>query len=1061
MSRAAIQPLHVGATAPETMSVLQQRLLVAEEETEALIQDMGSLGVTREQVLDPPALVWDASQRPVSPVRVRRAMGGEGVLWRNCEELVSRVCRLESILHSLKLATFRLETERELNPSRSAQVAEQLSALQRESEEEQRAARKEVMQVQDQLWQACQERDEALEKARSLGEVLEDAAASKMEVALAAEELKVVKVQMAEKLLELKAQLSQEADCRLEMEQSHGPLLQRVEEMEGLVELERERVQALQTDCQALQRDRQEVRQVLREERERASQLEKHCQQLRDKADGKDSIISQQTDELNSALLALQRLQQENSRLQKNEVALKTAADSVQHLNAQLEGQCLELSVALRSMAVENARLLSQHQAELKVELQAHSAPPSAGAARACVRHTHGSTVITAASGPPGRTCCSGAGPAAGAARRNIQAELQGALKDRLRLQQELEAVRSDHEQLRQDSTVAQETAAAQRELLESTINRLRGELSGAGREGESMKREKDRILTEMQIVVSKLEEERSCLQTHLNKAKSEYKLSPSGEEAAQSWYTHGQAEYKQQVKKRSTLEKKYAQIGSELSSWKTRCHTLEQKLRQVEASLEVKEEGFAHAMMARDEALQDYQALRDQMEQHRSKVCQLEEVLGAQRQDGHWVAETLQGVLASNSRLKSGAETLRAELGGREEEVSVLKMERVQIQQDVESLQTQVDKLQRDLMMTDTEMEPLHKALETVSLDNKQLAQSLEQALLANNKLLSRQSRAQHQQDSMQSQQQHLLSQREAELRETREEVKWLTNHLESMKEQLKKERTCEKRASNKEITELKKALEETSSRSGDLSRANRELREKVAELEKVVSGQKARIKDLNTQMKQHLENRAALASSQRVKEMEETLKGLEGLKDEYQRRNDEQSKLVQQFQCELHRLSSNQEGELETEREHRQVLQDKCQRLEENVRQLRQSRDEAEERLREASLESQQVTENLVEAHSWFRSKFNSLTKELERTKPRKEPSEEDLRSLGSSKEGGLGTSVGCDNKARPGPTCMEPEWTATMQRWETKRELARIAGRYRHTGQTDRPTHRQTDT
>ncbi|KAI1893855.1 hypothetical protein AGOR_G00127960 [Albula goreensis] len=1008
MSRASIQPLNVGATAPETLSVLQQRLQVAEEQAEALIQDMGSLGVTREQVLDSPSAVREACQRPVSPVRVWRAMGGlggESVLWRNCEELVSRVCRLESILHSLKLTIFRMETERELNPSHPAQVVEQLSALQKEREEEQRAARKEVMQIQDQLWQACQERDEALDEARNLQEALEVSTTSKMNVALAAEELKVVKAQMADKLQELRTQLSEEANRRLETEQSQDALLQRVKDMEGAVELERERVHVLQMNCQTLQNERHEVRQVLRGEAERASQLEKQCQQLRDKADAKDSIVSQLTDELKSTRLAIQRLQRENSKLLQDESNLKTAADKVQGLNAQLEGQCSELSAALRSMTVENARLVADHQAELKAERER------------VLRQLQDQDLLL------------------DAARRNIQAELQGALKDRLRLQKEIEALRSDHQQLQQSSKVAQETAATQREVLESTINRLQGQLSGSGKK-ESVKRERDRILTEIQSVVSNLEMERNSLQTELTKAKSrEVQLHLELEAVTDS---------KQQFKRTNTLEKLHTRASADAIAYRSRCHKLEQKLTQVEASLEQKEEDFALAVVARDEAQLEYQALKAQ-------VCQLEEELRGRDR----VAQTLQGVLASHSRLKSSTETLQAELGGREEEVTFLRKERVQIQQDLEGLQAQVEKLQDDLMITHTEMEPLRKALETVSLDNKQLAQNLEQALLANNKLLSKLSRAQDQHESLQSQNRQLLSQREEELRETREEVKWLTNHLDSLKEQLKKEKSGGKRMSSKEVTELKKTLEEASSRSGDLSRANRELREKVGELEKVVSNQKARIKDLNIQMKQHLENRAALANSQRMKEMEETLKGLEILKDEYHRRNNEQGQLIQQFQCELKRLSSTQEGELEAERGQRQALLDKCQRLEENMRILRQSRDEAEARLREASLESQQITENLVEAHSWFRSKFNSLKKDLEKTRPSKEVSSEKLVSMESSNQDTLSTSTEGENKVQSSPALMDRKqnhWSTTLHRWETKRELARLSARCRQTGDTD---------
>lgn len=119
MSRPVIRPLNIGATAPESLSLLQQRLLVAEGKTEELLRDMGTLGVSREQLQTPGSSGSGVSMHPLSPVRVHQAfgVGGEGTLWRQCEALVGRVCRLESLLHTLKLTVFRLETEKELNPS--------------------------------------------------------------------------------------------------------------------------------------------------------------------------------------------------------------------------------------------------------------------------------------------------------------------------------------------------------------------------------------------------------------------------------------------------------------------------------------------------------------------------------------------------------------------------------------------------------------------------------------------------------------------------------------------------------------------------------------------------------------------------------------------------------------------------------------------------------------------------------------------------------------------------------------------------------------------------------
>ncbi|XP_034404713.1 coiled-coil domain-containing protein 150-like isoform X1 [Cyclopterus lumpus] len=66
------------------------------------------------------------------------------------------------------------------------------------------------------------------------------------------------------------------------------------------------------------------------------------------------------------------------------------------------------------------------------------------------------------------------------ATRRNAHSELQVALTDKVNLQLELEKLKDGHSRLLQSSSAAREAAATQREVLERTIERLRGELSTA-----------------------------------------------------------------------------------------------------------------------------------------------------------------------------------------------------------------------------------------------------------------------------------------------------------------------------------------------------------------------------------------------------------------------------------------------------------------------------------------------------------------------------------------------------------------------------------------------------
>uniref|UniRef100_A0A3P8RVW4 Uncharacterized protein n=1 Tax=Amphiprion percula TaxID=161767 RepID=A0A3P8RVW4_AMPPE len=212
MSCPAVQLLGVGA--PEPLILLHQRLLLAEQETEGLIRDLCELGVSRDQILE-------SSERlgPLSPLKMRWTLGDESILWEKYDSLVNQMCHMESLLQTLKLTVFRLETDRELDPSHTAHLKQQLAALQRESQEEQQASRKELIKLRDQLLQAYQERDEARTQVQRLEDTLEAAAA-------------------------MTEQMMQESTRSNDAIKSFSELLRRVEDMERVVEMERRQVPA-------------------------------------------------------------------------------------------------------------------------------------------------------------------------------------------------------------------------------------------------------------------------------------------------------------------------------------------------------------------------------------------------------------------------------------------------------------------------------------------------------------------------------------------------------------------------------------------------------------------------------------------------------------------------------------------------------------------------------------------------------------------------------------------------------------------------------------------------
>eukprot|EP00064_Thunnus_orientalis_P010430 superscaffoldBa00001420_g10456 len=689
--------LSVEATAPEALSLLDQRLLLAEEQTEALIQDMGSLGVSRDQILGS-AERMDATQRPVSPLKIRHVLGDVGMLWQQCDSLVSRVCRMESLLQTLKLTVFRLEIERELDPSHTVRLKQQLAALQQESEEEQQASRREVMKLRDQLHQAYQERDEARTEVQQMGMTLGAATAAKTEL----------------------------------------------------------------------------------------------------KDDGykiKDSLVFELKTEL-------KRQQRENSKLLKEGRELRAAAERVQTLNTQLQSQCSQLSSALRSLTVKNAQQQSEHQANLKAERSR------------TVKQLQEQDLLLVA------------------ARHNIQAELQVVLTDKASLQMELEKLKGEHAQLQQSTLIAQETAVTQRELLERTIERLRGEMCTAKKEEDAMRKHLEGSKAELCLIVTKLEGERSTLETQLSEAKLEV-----------------------------------GSLSSALQSQQDENRRLMGKVTALEQQ--------QHALQQVDQTLKYRTDNKNKLafEKGKLKISELEALQNFCDPAGKVVSQTLENILASHTRFQLNSQTQQQELGGREQELDTLKKDRLQVQREIRKHQTEVEKLQQLLTSSHSKnngaLESLQKALDTATVDNKRLAKSLEQAVLTNSSLHSKLEQAR---DWYQG----TITLRDEELREARSKIHHLSEELATIKHQTREDYKSSMRTLQREISELKMSVKDSASGSGDLSKANRELRRRMCELEQLVSKQKACIKEQRSQLRQQQDSGNLQDNSQKVESLEESTRDL-----------------------------------------------------------------------------------------------------------------------------------------------------------------------------------------
>ncbi|XP_053133086.1 coiled-coil domain-containing protein 150 isoform X4 [Hemicordylus capensis] len=1016
MARPIISPMSVSATTPETVVVLDQRMRVVEEQTNALLRDLEKLGVNGDSMeLFPskPLENWDG-HRSISPVHARVAFVGKNdTLWRTCETLVNRMCRLESVVQTLKLNMFRLQTEKELNPKHAANLEQRLNTIQEEHIQELKVLQTEGRTLYQQLSESREEEGKARDQVQRLSAALEIATAAKRDVAIAAEELKVTNNQMSHKLKELKEHLSKERSMRETLEESQAVLLYRMQDMEVTVEKERKQVHILQQDSSSLRQDIQIIQEKLLKEEERTVQLEQECIQLKADLESRETTISRLSEEGKAVQVSFSKEHEENLQLRSEITALRDVAEKVQVLNEQLDQQCAELNGTLQSVTMEKAKLISDHQAALKAEQDKIS------------QKLQEQDLLL------------------DAARASIMEELQIVQNEKARLQREIEALHAEHADCKQRACQVEESTATQKELLESTVARLRSELEAALQEKDSLLKEKEKLGEEMQKTIHERTQENNKLEAELTEKKLEIDPLKDTLKILEE-ENKNLLEREAAMKHQQHAQQQVDQVLAELTDNKNKLAYEKGKL-QTQSVLVCTEEEFSNAVQSRDEALKENQKIKGQIsaieERGKHKVATLRRKVEEAKQDNFKMTTMLENVLASHNKMQVALEKVQTELGRKDSEIAGLRKDRTQFQQRIQKLEEELEHCHSKLVLEtqhSMKIDPLRKALECSKADNKKLLQNLEQTRQTNSVLQSKLILVQDELESKEAEYQQLLECRDQLIEESKLEAKLYGERIETLKKQFQTEREAAKKAAHKESSELKKALEEACSKSSEMSRSNRELRAKVTELDEALASQKAKLKRQKAVIARYFNSKAD--NAERIKEIESELRQMEEMKQQYQKKNYEQSLSIKEFvseltslQSEMQELAKNQqevakenqnlESQLEAERKQRKQLVEHCQTLEDTVRHLKKCKEDTEQKLKEASVESEQISANLEEAHRWFKSKFENLQHELAKRRPLEIPCEQD------------------DKEEKP----VKLPSQACLKRWETKHHLKFVSKKY----------------
>ncbi|XP_029081269.1 coiled-coil domain-containing protein 150 isoform X4 [Monodon monoceros] len=634
---------------------------------------------------------------------------------------------------------------------------------------------------------------------------------------------------------------------------------------------------------------------------------------------------------------------EENAYLRSEIISLHEASEKAQVLNDQLTRKCAELNRMLQTVRMENTRIIADHQAILQEEQK-------------MMTQTFQEQNLLL-----------------DAAHAGITNELQTVQNEKTQLQMHLDHLVLEHNQCIQKAQDAEKRAAVQKELLESTIARLRSELEASIQEKTSLLEEKEGLQREVNKTEKEIAEEKCNLEKELAKSK-------------------------------------------------------------VKSILEKNEGELSRVVKVRAAALKETQKLKGDLEaledRGNKKVGNFQRQLAEAKEDNCKVTIMLENVLASHSKMQGALEKVQTELGQRDSEIAGLKKERALNQQRVQKLEAEADQWQARILVVEaqhnSEMEPLQKALDVAREDNRKLAMSLEQALQTNNHLQTKLERVQEKLESKELERQTLETFKEQMSEESKIEAELHAERIDALRKQFQIERETAKKAAQREVTELKKALDEANFRSVEVSRTNRELRQKLTELEKTLNSSKEKIKSQKAQIKLHLSAKANNAQNiERMKQIETELRQMEIIKDQYQKKNYEQSLSIQKFVSEMTNLqkemqllaksqydlsarNKQQELRLEAEWKRRRELEHRCQELEETIRHLKKCKEATENKLKEASVESEQITANLEEAQRWFNCRLDGLQLELTKNRLQREDrwqeKDQDKRHNGISNQSAL---------------------------------------------------------
>ncbi|XP_053379016.1 coiled-coil domain-containing protein 150-like isoform X2 [Mercenaria mercenaria] len=969
-ARAVIPPLTVDPL-PQKQSyeMLESRLKAAESDTRLLIDHLGSMG------FDTPLEGKSGSYETVSPFRGQVNQTNFEMFKNNYENLVSRVCKNESVLQSLKLNMVNLHGDKNFKQKSDLEMKEKFQFAREAYEQEIGKLTRQVEYYREELNSELDSKEKAREEIRELQKALGQAAETRMEVAMTAEGLNMSQQKLQKRISDLKEEVAREQSLRASLEESHNTLLTRVREMESVVEIERSGVKNMTTEYAQMKAETEMLREKLRDEIRKKQTAESSYSMLCEEKD--NLLLNYNSAENDRQVLVTEvtRLREQYEDLIKQMEQTQTIIDKQQEIfltdklksadqvtdclnkNKELVEENENLTQMLRTTAADHDKINAQLKRELQNERR--KTADKEVVEEEAVRLKDSVAEITENNldlrkklkrseeeVSKLRTKMSSKDEEFTKTADGLEKELQSLREQLQTLQKDRDKALKDKEALLEEVNQTVDTMVEERTKLQKQVQQQQLDLDSHSRARRKLEHENAHLLER----VSGFEEQQARLTVHMQAQKHvENTLKEMMDQKNKLAYENGrlqtlveQTSLELESLRKSDLDvTKYKQISEALASKYSQCETeiselkvtiqrLESQLKQAHTQLDTRHSDYSSVSIVKDELLKENQRLLTKLqsveEREKRKVKALQKNNEDAKAVNKEIASTLESVMASHSQLQTVVEGLQIDLGKKDSQISRLKNEKNREQQ------------------------------------------------------------------------------------EWKVEMRRFEERMENLREELRQERDKSQRKTTKDIAEIKKQNDNLSTRNMELMKSNTEMRQKMRDQENVVQDLKDKITDQKRKMDYLRKGKSDVEEYvKKMKEMKADIEELENLRDTYIAKNQEQAEMISTFmaqinslQTELRQLAHAQsqtqdlmtqkERSIEKERKLKDDFRKKYKHSRRKEDELDHMKSSAEKRLNEVREESLEISSHLKSAHEWFKDKFDNLQQELLSSKKVQEKLEEE---------------------------------------------------------------------